>query len=979
MYTAERLYSVHAGGIMNGFRGFLVICLATGGAVWGAPQVSTEIQVLWDAQYEMLEKEISTWNEAPADKRAAAVEYMLDPHGVIHDDDRGPSDVVLRRARAVLENLKANGVSAGPLESELSSLETEAQGSSPTKEMYYKACDIRRKITLANPLMDFDSLIFSDGMLPGANMQYTGWRAAGNKCCGTRDKNEEHYYKPGDYWDIDWTAPAPNDVNPVNNNKNGASAIRVVTNFKTNNPTSSDLLQGKTVTEGRMQGTQINRLGIMGAQFDVDYDAKNVVFYWSTGNDGVAYHLFNYNTETGDLVQLTDGRLCDYEPCFLPHGDIVFISQRTWSHSRCDPQYFTRQPAGQLFWVNPETKKIAQLSYHETNEMQPSIDNDGLIVYTRWDYIDRDYNAAHHMWTCYPDGRDPRAPSGNYPLPHVWGGAKKRGWRPNSHGAIRAIPEINNKYIAIAANHHSMAPGKLIVLNTQIPDDGMMSQTKLVVGSGYATEHCDPPPWMVGGMEASFYSPWPLSEDYYLATWRYRTEDRKHHFAVALLDRFANVTFLYSGNNYGARPFGPRDKPPAIPYKTALNKESQHHEKATISVADVYNSDFDWPSGVVEQKKIKALRIVQIYPMPWSSPHMNSPHMGFSNGGIARGVLGTVPVESDGSAYFEAPVRCEIYFQALDEDGLAIQSMRSGTYVRPGENLSCIGCHEDKWESTPGTSPIALSRAPSPITPEYNNSEPITFAKMVQPIFENKCEPCHLEKGKGPGDLSYCTDHSYDGNAIAGCSPLRKLEFHYDASGWGEHPQGYRTDAGRFGARKSDIGKALLKNHRGDRITEDEFKRVMLWIDANSMRLGAYRDSAAQAEGETVWPILHPFGPSNPQCLDDGEMSIYWEIPDWGRNVSSKKIVGTVRNDGNFSLVPAQNTITVIPGNSFEDKEYSVDIFDVKGRLVKTFADLSGTQRLSVGSVQREIAGTALIVRVRTETFAKVTRTLYVK
>jgi len=43
-----------------------------------------------------------------------------------------------------------------------------------------------------------------------------------------------------------------------------------------------------------------------------------------------------------------------------------------------------------------------------------------------------------------------------------------------------------------------------------------------------------------------------------------------------------------------------------------------------------------------------------------------------------------VPVEADGSAYFEAPVGKPIYFQALDGQGMAVQSMRSVTWsARP--------------------------------------------------------------------------------------------------------------------------------------------------------------------------------------------------------------------------------------------------------------------------------------------------------
>ena len=126
-------------------------------------------------------------------------------------------------------------------------------------------------------------------------------------------------------------------------------------------------------------------------------------------------------------------------------------------------------------------------------------------------------------------------------------------------------------------------------------------------------------------------------------------------------------------------------------------ENSAEHHRATISVMNVYKSDFTWP----DDTRITDLRIIQVFPKPWNSPLANNPRIGYSDSPNVRMVLGTVPVEEDGSAYFEAPVEKEIYFQALDERGMAVQSMRSGTYVHPGEQLSCLGCHEDKWEAVP--------------------------------------------------------------------------------------------------------------------------------------------------------------------------------------------------------------------------------------------------------------------------------------
>ena len=121
--------------------------------------------------------------------------------------------------------------------------------------------------------------------------------------------------------------------------------------------------------------------------------------------------------------------------------------------------------------MKPDGTDIIPISYHETNEWNPSVDNDGKIVYTRWDYVDRDDCIAHHLWTCYPDGRDPRSPHGNYPLPLTYDAKDKRDGRrarPNGEWNIRAIPG-SHRYVATASGHHTHSFGELVVIDTEHP------------------------------------------------------------------------------------------------------------------------------------------------------------------------------------------------------------------------------------------------------------------------------------------------------------------------------------------------------------------------------------------------------------------------------------------------------------------------------------------------------------------------------
>ena len=176
-----------------------------------------------------------------------------------------------------------------------------------------------------------------------------------------------------------------------------------------------------------------------------------------------SYHIFKIAADGTNLVQLTDGPWDDFDPCFLPGGRVALISERRGGYLRCGRCC----PTYTLFSMEADGSDLLCLSYHETHEWQPSVDNNGMIVYTRWDYVDRDSDIAHHLWTCYPDGRDPRAWHGNYP--------RRRESRPWIEQNIRAIPG-SQKYVATAAAHHGHAFGSLVLVDPRVPDDGAMSQ-----------------------------------------------------------------------------------------------------------------------------------------------------------------------------------------------------------------------------------------------------------------------------------------------------------------------------------------------------------------------------------------------------------------------------------------------------------------------------------------------------------------------
>jgi len=495
--------------------------------------------------------------------------------------------------------------------------------------------------------------------------------------------------------------------------------------------------------------------------------------------------------------------------------------------------------------MEPDGSDVVPLSFHETHEWHPSVTNDGRIVYTRWDYVDRDTNIAHHIWLCNPDGTDPRSFHGNYP--------EKRESRPWMEMAIRAIPG-SHKFAASTGAHHGQEFGSLVLIDHRTLDDGAMSQLERLTPDA-------PFPEAEGGkggikQKSCYGTPWPLSEDDYLCVYDADAGNR----GIYWIDRFGNKELLYRDaaiSCVSPIPLRERPTPPVIPARTtqALRDAARgapEGQAATVSVMNVYDSEVPWPEGT----RIEALRIIQLLPKSTAPP--NQPRIGVGNQTNARAVLGTIPVETDGSAHFEAPVGVPIYFQALDARGMAVQSMRSVTYVHPGESLTCQGCHEAKHGSPrrEANLPLALLRPPSKIEPDVDGSNPFSYVRLVQPVLDRSCASCHEEKkaldlsakiaGKNGWSQSY--------TSLAG-----PYGFYYDVGNGainnGVHG-GSRTVPGQFGAKASKLLEYLDERHYGVQLSEQDLHRVRLWLDCNSEFYGSYEQTEAQARGEVVLPTL---------------------------------------------------------------------------------------------------------------------------
>jgi hypothetical protein len=240
----------------------------------------------------------------------------------------------------------------------------------------------------------------------------------------------------------------------------------------------------------------------------------------------------------------------------------------------------------------------------------------------------------------------------------------------------------------------------------------------------------------------------------------------------------------------------------------------------------------------VKPGTVKSLRIIGVPPK--TQPHMNSPSLGVSREDPGKFVIGTVPVAEDGSAYFRAPSGVPVFFQALDNKGLALQTMRTLTYAQAGQTLSCIGCHESR-DSAPGVRrhPLALRQEASRITPGPAGSWPLRFDELVQPVLDKSCVSCHRPGGSNEQAARFdlTAQNSYQSLMVFAEKDLEKLAFEQDRSLVGHAP-----------AANSKLLSVLTQadGHQGVRLDNDSFERLVTWIDVYAQRLGSFSERQEQ-------------------------------------------------------------------------------------------------------------------------------------
>ena len=546
---------------------------------------------------------------------------------------------------------------------------------------------------------------------------------------------------------------------------------------------------------------------------EVSFDGRKILFAMRRNRQD-DYHIYQINADGSGLEQLTFGSgLSDIDPIWLPSGEIVFTSTREPKYCMCN-----RHIMGNLFKMDADGANLQQIGHNTLHEGHPSLLPDGRILYDRWEYVDRNFGNAQGLWTVNPDGTNHVVYYGN---------------STDSPGAVldaRAIPGTQ-QVVATFSSCHDRPWGALAILDRRLGVDGRPAVIRtwpadaigLVDHGNYDT---------FTRVRPKYEDPYPLSAKHFLCS---RMTGKGEQMGIYLVDMFGNEVLVHAEELgcFDPMPLAPRERPPAIPPRIELARREGH-----FYVADVYVG-----TGMekIARGTVRSLRVVESPEKRfWTHPAWDggtgqqAPGMAWDDFNNKR-ILGTVPVEPDGSAYFGVPADRFVYFQLLDERGMMVQTMRSGTIVRPGETTGCVGCH-DQRRAALGVSrlPAAMRRPPSRLAPRYGPERLFNYLAEVQPVLDKHCVSCHdygKDSGKKlnlAGDLGLVFNTSYvelrakNYVHVIGAGPAPVLP----PLAWGSHT--------------SPLVKILLEGHKDPKIDsqvklgKEDFDRIVTWIDLNA-------------------------------------------------------------------------------------------------------------------------------------------------
>ena len=545
------------------------------------------------------------------------------------------------------------------------------------------------------------------------------------------------------------------------------------------------------------------------ADLKLHWDGDRAMFTQTMSDN--RWNVFEVKLNNGDCKKLIDNPEPDlefYDGTYLPDGRIIANSNIGYQGVPC---VNGSDPVGNMVLYTPQSKNLRRLTFDQDANWNPVIMNNGRVMYTRWEYTDLTHYYTRIVMNMNPDGTEQKALYGSGSM------------FPNSTFDVQPLPGYASAFVGIISGHHGVArSGRLILFDPAKARKGAAGMLQEIPHRNRPIVE-EVKDRLVDGVWPQFIKPSPLNDTYFLVAAKL---DKNVLWGIYLVDKFDNVTCLHKMEGEGyISPIAVRKTvtPPAIPDRVKLDDK-----QATVFIQDIYEGEGlkGIPRGTVKSLRLHAYEYAYVQTQSDHNWH------GIQSGWDIKRMLGTVPVEEDGSVIFKIPANTPVSIQPLDKDGVAVQWMRSWLTGQPGEIVSCVGCHEDQNQIVIPKRVIASQKAPHALTPPEGGTRSFTFDLEVQPILDRACIACHNGEGKA-FDLR---GGKKDGRGY-GTSYLNLHPYVHRQGGEGDmvvlYPYEYHPNT-------SELVRLLKKGHYNVQLTDAEWRKIYNWIDYNAPDKGYF-------------------------------------------------------------------------------------------------------------------------------------------
>lgn len=561
-------------------------------------------------------------------------------------------------------------------------------------------------------------------------------------------------------------------------------------------------------------------------EMDLHWDADRLLFSQS---DRTHWALWEIHTDGTKLRQVSQmpADVDSFDACYLPSGQIIFGSTASYQAVPC---WHGQRRATNLYVMDLDGSSVRQLCFDQDHDLHPCVLSNGQVLYHRWDYTGINHIFLRQLMAMNPDGSTQRAVYGS------------NSWFPDSLYFPQPLPGSSDKLVCILSGYHGVHKmGQLVLVDT---DRGSFGESGLVLRISGRGDPIEPKiaDNLVDDDWPKFLHPHPVSDKHFLISCR---PDATSNWGIYLADVFDNLVLIRDEPGYALlEPVAivKRARPPVPVDRVNLN-----HTDGIVYLHSVYSGP-----GLtgVPRGTIKSLRVIAY---DFGYPGLAGPDL-IGRGGpweVMR-ILGTVPLEEDGSVTFRVPANTPMAVQALDGEGRAVQLMRSWFTVMPGESLSCVGCHEMPAAVTPSRVALAMYRDPRDIEPWHGPARGFDFAREVQPVLNRYCTTCHDGRAAQPDLRPLEQVPDYRGRRLSTLGVERlypqmardtggvvKYTPAYDALISYIRRVGIEDDVslltpGEYCADTSELVQILRKGHQGVWLDPEAWERIVTWIDLNA-------------------------------------------------------------------------------------------------------------------------------------------------